>query len=114
MDEEKIIEGLMDKPLFQMNGREFCALLRHALSFDEPVSVKSSSAVPVTTCNGIFRLKYYLDISEARLRELYREGVLDDAVLYRSKSGRICTFDVEKAGDLVRTYLLESNKKTSV
>lgn len=95
------IEELLRKPLSEMNGLEFCSLIRHALLIKEPLAENDTAETPVRQCTGIYKLKYELGISESRLRKLFHDGVLDEAVLYRTENGRICTFDIEKARKLI-------------
>lgn len=91
------IERLFEKPLWQMTGREFCALSHYAASQG---GQKASS--PVVRIAGIQALAEYLDCSESTIYDLRRRGVLNDAVI--PSVGRKVVFDGEKARALAAGY----------
>lgn len=116
MNNNKNLDILMEKPLGEMTGREFCSLLQYVLEGNLKVEKQTSSEVqddfPELTCYGLYKLHYYIgNISLSRLMALAHEGVLDDAVLYATQSGRVKTYDVEKARNLVNSYLVNNYKK---
>lgn len=92
------IEPLLEKPVWQMTGREFCALSHYANSQD----VQKTYSPAVVRIAGIKDLAAYLDCSESTIYDLRRRGVLDDAVI--PSVGRKVVFDGEKARALAAKY----------
>lgn len=113
---ERNVETLLGIRLSEMTGSEFCSLLHYALK-TEQVNEKQNATdmqdeFPAEICEGLSRLHYYIGhISLSRLMALAHEGVLDDAVLYATQSGRVKTYDVKKARNLVNSYLVNNHKK---
>ncbi len=113
---ERNVETLLGIRLSEMTGSEFCSLLHYALN-TEQVNEKQNATdmqdeFPDEICEGLSRLRYYIGhISLSRLMDIAHEGVLDEAVLYTTKNGRIKTYDVKKARNLINGYLLKKHKK---
>lgn len=91
---------LLDKPIWQMSGREFCALTNYANAMNEALSAPASRHL----CRGVRALATHLACSESKIYALRRDGVLDDAVV--SRIGKAIVFDGEKA-----RMLAVNNKK---
>ena len=92
------IERLFEKPLWQMTGREFCALSQYA----NGQGGQKTSSPAVVRIAGIQALAEYLDCSESTVYDLRRRGVLDEAVI--PSVGRKVVFDGEKARALAARY----------
>lgn len=91
----------MDKPVWQMTGKEFFALTRYAQSPQEETKA-------VITCLGVKALSEELACCETTIYSMKREGVLDTAVV--SKIGKRIVFDVAKARELANIYMDERRK----
>ena len=97
------IEGLLQKPLWQMTGEEYCQLTHYALSLSQaPIGQKAL---------GIHALAVELGCSDSTVYGLMRTpreedgsfeggGVLKDAIV--SRIGRRIVFDVDKARELAK------------
>ncbi len=88
------IEELLSKPLWQMSGREFCALTQYANS---QVDEERRSARQVL-CHGMKELADYLGCSVSKVYTLSSGGILKDAVV--SHVGKAIVFDGQKALEL--------------
>ena len=88
------VASLMDKPVWQMTSREFCALAQYA----NGGQVQATPAGGRKLCTGVRALAEYLGCCEATIYILKRDGVLDDAIV--SKIGKKTVFDAEKARSL--------------
>lgn len=84
------VATLMDRPIWQMSGREFCALTQ----FANKGNICNSNH-KTELCTGIHALAEQLGCCESTIYMLRREGVLDESV--RSQVGKKIVFDVEKA-----------------
>jgi len=90
------IQDLLNKPLWQMTGREFCSLA-------ESVLLHTPSPAPVrSTIIGVRALAEFLGCCESTVYSLRRHRVLDDAIV--SHIGRRIVFDGDRARDLANTY----------
>lgn len=102
---------LLDKPVWQMSGREFCALTLYAnvLHGGQDVGTESRR----TLVNGVQALADALSCSPSTIYALMRAmraedglseggGILRDAIV--SRIGRAIVFDVEKARALAMNY----------
>lgn len=85
------VASLMDKPVWQMTGREFCALAQYA----NGGQAQATPAGERKLCTGVRALAEYLGCCEATIYVLKKDGVLDDAIV--SKIGKKIVFDAEKA-----------------
>lgn len=92
------IERLFEKPLWQMTGREFCALSQYANS----QGGQKTSSPAVVRIAGVKALAEYMDCSESAVYDLKRRGVLNDAVI--PTVGRKIVFDGDKARALAAKY----------
>ncbi len=103
------IEGLLQKPLWQMTGEEYCQLTHYALSFSP--NAGSSQASTGQKALGIHALAVELGCSDSTVYSLMRTprkedasseggGILRDAIV--SRIGRRIVFDVDKARELAK------------
>ena len=103
------IEGLLQKPLWQMTGEEYCQLTHYALSLSP--NTGSSQAPTVQKALGIHALAVELGCSDSTVYSLMRTprkedgsseggGILRDAIV--SRIGRRIVFDVDKARELAK------------
>ena len=101
------IQGLLEKPIWQMTGEEYCQLTHYALSLTP--SAGSSQAPAGQKALGVHALAIELGCSESTIYALMRTpreedgsaiggGVLKDAIV--SRIGRRIVFDVDKAREL--------------
>ena len=95
----KEIDVLMTRPIWQMSGREFLALMQYAVGGDQ--SIPGSSKL----CIGVRELAEHLGCCEATIYAYKKEGVLDDAIV--SRIGKKIVFNGEKARTLVIAYQTE-------
>ena len=103
------IEGLLQKPLWQMTGEEYCQLTHYALSLSQNVGF--SQAPTGQKALGIHALAVELGCSDSTVYSLMRTprkedasseggGILKDAII--SRIGRRIVFDVDKARELAK------------
>ena len=103
------IEGLLEKPLWQMTGEEYCQLTHYAFSLTP--NAGSSQAPIGQKALGIHALAVELGCSDSTVYGLMRTpreedgsfeggGVLKDAIV--SRIGRRIVFDVDKARELAK------------
>lgn len=101
------IQGLLEKPIWQMTGEEYCQLTHYALSLTP--SAGSSQAPAGQKALGVHALAIELGCSESTIYALMRTpreedgsaiggGVLKEAIV--SRIGRRIVFDVDKAREL--------------
>lgn len=101
------IQGLLEKPIWQMTGEEYCQLTHYALSLTP--SAGSSQAPAGQKALGVHALAEELGCSESTIYALMRTsrkedgsseggGVLKPAIV--SRIGRRIVFDVDKAREL--------------
>ena len=104
MDSNNLIEGLLQKPLWQMTGEEYCQLTHYALSLSP--NTGSSPAPPGQKALGVHALAVELGCSDSTV---YAEGggILRPAIV--SRIGRRIVFDVETARKLADDY--QSSRK---
>ena len=111
MDSNNLIEGLLQKPLWQMTGEEYCQLTHYALSLSP--NAGSSQAPTGQKALGIHALAVELGCSDSTVYSLMRTprkedgsseggGILRDAIV--SRIGRRIVFDVDKARELAKQY----------
>ena len=91
---------LLDKPVWQLTGREFCALTYYANTIG---SGDESTSNTNLLCEGVRALAKSLGCSESRVYELRKEGVFDNAVV--SHIGRTIVFNVDKARSMANQYI---------
>lgn len=96
METSKEIANLLDRPLWQMSGREFVTLAQFAFERGP------SSPVGNTLCTGVRALAEYLGCCEATIYVYKREGILDDAIV--SRIGKRIVFDGEIARKLATAH----------
>lgn len=92
------INELLLKPLWQMNGEEYCQLHQYACQ----ISASSQQPRPNVLCASVHALAEYLGCCDATIYQLKKDGVLDDAVV--SRIGKKIIFDGEKARELANAY----------
>lgn len=101
------IQGLLEKPVWQMTGEEYCQLTHYALSLSP--NSGSSQAPAGRKALGVHALAEELGCSESTIYALMRTsrdedgsseggGVLKPAIV--SRIGRRIVFDVDKAREL--------------
>ena len=101
------IQGLLEKPIWQMTGEEYCQLTHYALSLTP--SAGSYQAPAGQKALGVHALAIELGCSESTIYALMRTpreedgsaiggGVLKEAIV--SRIGRRIVFDVDKAREL--------------
>ena len=92
MNTNAIIDGLLQKPLWQMTGEEYCQLTHYALSLSP--NTGSSPAPPGQKALGVHALAVELGCSDSTIYALMRTpreddgsseggGVLKDAIVSR-------------------------------
>ena len=104
------IEGLLEKPLWQMTGEEYCQLTHYALSLSP--NAGSSQTPAGQKALGIHALAVELGCSDSTVYGLMRAlrvdgsseggGILKAAIV--SRIGRRIVFDVDKARELAKQY----------
>ena len=105
------IEGLLEKPLWQMTGEEYCQLTHYALSLSP--NAGSSQTPAGQKALGIHALAVELGCSDSTVYGLMRTsreedgsseggGILKAAIV--SRIGRRIVFDVDKARELATQY----------
>lgn len=110
MNSNAIIDGLLQKPLWQMTGEEYCQLTHYALS----LSVNTgSSPPPGQKALGVHALAIELGCSDSTINALMRTprldddsadggGILQPAII--SRIGRRIVFDVDTARKLADDF----------
>ena len=120
MDSNNLIEGLLQKPLWQMTGEEYCQLTHYALSLSP--NTGSSPAPPGQKALGVHALAVELGCSDSTVYALMRTpreedgsseggGILRPAVV--SRIGRRIVFDVDTARRLADDYQPLSARRIS-
>lgn len=116
MNSNTFIDGLLQKPLWQMTGEEYCQLTHYALSLSP--NTGSSPALPGQKALGVHALAVELGCSDSTVYALMRTpreedgsseggGILRPAVV--SRIGRRIVFDVDTARRLADDY--QSSRK---
>ena len=111
MKDEKIIEGLLVKPLWQMTGEEYCQLTQYAMSLSP--NAETSPAPMGQKALGVHALAVELGCSDSTIYALMRAvreedgsseggGILKPAIV--SRIGRRIVFDVDTARRLADGY----------
>lgn len=95
------IKSLLEKPLWQLTAKEFCALSHYA--YTEGGQVTSTHEVVRIT--GVRALATYLDCCDSTVFMLRRNGVLDEAII--SQVGKKIVFNGEKARELAEAFQQE-------
>ncbi len=108
MSNDPIIIDMLDKPLWQLTGKEYVALHAYAA---KRANEKNDTLQTTTRCTGVRELAQYLNCCESTIYGMKREGVLDDAIL--SSIGKSTVFDGEKARELAQAYMQE-HRKTNI
>ena len=93
---------LLETPIWQMTGAEFCALSHYANAQAYHTPVEPDTVVRIT---GVRALAEYLDCCESTVFMLRRNGVLDEAII--SQIGKKIVFDGEKARELASAFQQE-------
>jgi len=103
------INELLEKPIWQMTGREYCSLTHYAIALHGGQDVGTESRR--TLVNGVQALADALSCSPSTIFALMRTareddglsnngGILRDAIV--SRIGRKIVFDVELARELAK------------
>lgn len=92
------INFLLEKPLWQMSGEEFCQLTRYANSCNEEAPTKKERVY----ARGVQELANQLGCCQSTIYSMKKEGVLDKAIV--SRIGKKIIFDVEKAQELAINF----------
>ena len=109
MSTEININGLLEKPLWQMTGEEYCQLTQYALSLSN--GTRTAPSPSGQKALGVHALAVELGCSDSTIYALMRiprekdgssegGGVLKDAIV--SRIGRRIVFDVDKARELAK------------
>ncbi len=85
-------EQLLDRPIWQMTGREFLSLFQG----------RAEETPKRTIADGADQLSAHLGCSASFIYSLIKTGVLNEAIV--SHVGRKYSFDVEKARMLANEY----------
>lgn len=93
------IPTLLDKPIWQMSGKEFFALTQFA---NATTTGSVQPAQQRHLCHGVRALAEHLGCSESMIFALRRAGVLDAAV--HSRIGKVIIFDGDAARELADAY----------
>jgi hypothetical protein len=105
------IQGLLEKPVWQMTGEEYCQLTHYALSLSP--NTGSTQTPAGQKALGVHALAVELGCSDSTIYALMRApreedgsavggGVLSEAIV--SRIGRRIVFDVDKARELATQY----------
>ena len=111
MSTEININGLLEKPLWQMTGEEYCQLTQYALSLSSGTGTAPSPSGQKAL--GVHALAVELGCSDSTIYALMRTpreedgsseggGILKPAIV--SRIGRRIVFDVDKARELATQY----------
>ena len=111
MSTEININGLLEKPLWQMTGEEYCQLTQYALSLSTGTGTAPSPSGQKAL--GVHALAVELGCSDSTIYALMRTpreedgsseggGILKPAIV--SRIGRRIVFDVDKARELATQY----------
>ena len=111
MSTEININGLLEKPLWQMTGEEYCQLTQYALSLSTGTGTAPSPSGQKAL--GVHALAVELGCSDSTIYALMRTpreedgsseggGILKSAIV--SRIGRRIVFDVDKARELATQY----------
>lgn len=104
--EQKIeIKQLLEKPVWQMSGEEFCQLTMYANSSCQAGGNTASKEYAY----GIHELGTIIGCCDSTIYSLKKQGVLDDAIV--SQIGKKIIFDVEKARRLAGEF--QQRQRTS-
>lgn len=105
------IDFLLDKPLWQMSGEEFCQLTRFANSCDNQKSNPDTTSEPPVYARGILELSTHLGCGQSTVYAMKKRGVLDPAIV--SRIGKKIVFDVAKAKVLASEFRKSPAKSSS-
>ena len=111
MSTEININGLLEKPLWQMTGEEYCQLTQYALSLSNGMGTAPSQSGQKAL--GVHALAVELGCSDSTIYALMRTpreedgsseggGILKAAIV--SRIGRRIVFDVDKAREQATQY----------
>ena len=111
MSTEININGLLEKPLWQMTGEEYCQLTQYALSLSTGTGTAPSPSGQKAL--GVHALAVELGCSDSTIYALMRTprvedgsseggGILKGAIV--SRIGRRIVFDVDKARERATQY----------
>ena len=118
MEKTTHIDGLLEKPLWQMTGEEYCQLTHYALSLAAGTGTGISQPLSGQKALGVHALAIELGCSDSTVYSLMRTpreedgsaeggGILKSAII--SRIGRRIVFDVETARRLADDY--QSSRK---
>lgn len=97
---KETINELLSRPLWQMNGEEFCQLLDYTLS-----KHSGGKEVALHRIYGDAQLAEYLGCSEAQVRKLKKLGVFNPAIV--PSVGKTTVYKAEEAQRCVNSYKAE-------
>ena len=98
------VTTLLDRPLWQLTGREFCALTQYA----NKEIMSNTNMSGRKHCQGVAALAKEHGCSQSKIYEMKREGVLDESIV--SRIGKPICFNVELARSLASEYSKKKNK----
>ena len=93
------VQDLMNKPVWQMSGEEFCILTKYAIEEHVP---SSSSPAEKPLVIGMKELAARLGCCESTIYAIKKLGILDSAIV--SQIGKRIVFDVERVRELADEY----------
>ena len=93
------VRDLMNKPVWQMSGEEFCILTKYATSSPALLPASPSGKTRVI---GIKELAAHLGCCESTIYAIKKLGILDPAIV--SQIGKRIVFDAERARELADEY----------
>lgn len=105
MSNDPIIIDLLDKPLWQLTGKEYVALHAYAA---KKANEKNDTLQTTTRCTGVRELAQFLQCCESKIYAMKRDGVLDGSIV--SSIGKSTIFDGEKARELAQAYIQEHRR----
>lgn len=93
-------ESLLEKPIWQMTGEQFIALLNHnTKSSDTETEKLSDNMHGKKYVYGIRGIANLMNCSISTANRIKKKGILDDAII---QQGRSIIVDVEKALELLK------------
>ena len=113
MEKMTHIDGLLEKPLWQMTGEEYCQLTHYALSLSAGTGTGINQPLSGQKALGVHALAIELGCSDSTVYSLMRTpreedgsaeggGILKSAII--SRIGRRIVFDVDIARQLATDY----------
>ena len=98
------IENLLEKPIWQMTGKEFLALNEQSRSTvqDQQIVSISDNSLNKKYVYGIRGIANLLNCSIAKANRIKKRGIIDEAII---QEGRSIMVDVELALSLIKNNM---------